>query len=560
MRLVECVPNFSEGRNPEILEAIADAIRSVEGVELLDVDAGKATNRTVVTFVGEPEPACEAAFQAIAKAAALIDMSKHTGAHPRMGATDVCPFVPVSGVTMQDCIELARRLGKRVGEELGIPVYLYAEAAARPERRNLADVRKGEYEGLAEKIRDPGWRPDFGPCQFNAAAGATVIGARKFLIAYNVNLNTRSQKLANDIALTIREAGRAKRDAAGNIVRDLEGQPVVVPGTLKAAKAVGWYIQEYRRAQVSINLVDYEQSSVHTAFDEVCRQADLLGARVTGSEIVGLVPLAPMLAAGRHYLARQGRSTGVPDSELIEVAVVSLGLSELQPFDPKKKIIEYRVAKEEKLLKNMSLADFADELSSESPAPGGGSVAALSAALSASLTSMVANLTHAKKGFELLKEVMDELAQNAQRLKNELLCAVDEDTQAFNQILEARRMPKDSEDARAARDSAILDANEKATLVPLKVLSRAREALELAALAVEKGNPSSLSDAGVAAVLARAAAEAAYYNVLTNLSGSDAEGFPRKVKEEADQAVESVRRAADDLHDLVLSRLSGVPS
>jgi len=555
MRLVECVPNFSEGRNPKVLEAIADAIRSVDGVELLDVDPGKATNRTVVTFVGEPEPVCEAAFQAIARAAVLIDMSKHTGAHPRMGATDVCPFVPVSGVTMQDCVELAKQLGKRVGDELGIPVYLYGEAATVAERRNLADVRKGEYEGLAEKMKDPAWRPDFGPPVFNAAAGATVIGARKFLIAYNVNLNTRSQKLANDIALTIREAGRAKRDAAGNIVRDSEGNPLMVAGTLKAAKAVGWYIEEYKRAQVSINLVDYEQSSLHTAFDEVCRQADLLGIRVTGSEIVGLVPLEPMLAAGRHYLSRQGRSSGVPEAELIEVAVQSLGLSELQPFDPKKKVIEYRVAKAEKLLKNMSLCAFADELSSESPAPGGGSVAALSGALSASLTAMVANLTHAKKGFELLKEVMDDLAQRAQRLKDELLGAVDEDTQAFNQILEARRMPKDSDGARVARDRAVAAANERATLVPLKVLSRAREALELAALAIEKGNPSSLSDAGVAGVMARAAAEAAYYNVLTNLSGLDGEDFRRKVKQEADETVESARQAADSLHDLVVSRL-----
>ncbi len=555
MRLVECVPNFSEGRNQKVLEAIADAIKSVDGVELLDVDPGKATNRTVMTFVGEPESVCEAAFQAIARAAAQIDMSKHAGEHPRLGATDVCPFVPVSGVTMEECVELAKQLGRRVGEELGIPVYLYAEAAQVPERANLAEIRKGEYEGLADKIKDAAWKPDFGPGEFKPASGATVIGARKFLIAYNVNLNTRSQKLANEIALTIREAGRSKRDLGGAIVRDAEGKPVMAPGTLKAARAVGWYIEEYRRAQVSINLVDYMECSLHTAFDEVCRQADLLGVRVTGSEIVGLVPLEPMLDAGRHYLARQGRSTGVPEAELLEVAVQSLGLSDLKPFDPRKKIIEYRVATDGKLLKDMTLAAFVDQLSLESPAPGGGSVAAVAGALSAGLTSMVANLTHAKKGFELLKGVMSDLAERAQRLKDELLTAVDEDTQAFNLVLEARRMPKDSEEARTSRVRAILEANRRATLVPLKVLGKAQQALELAALAVEKGNPSSLSDAGVAGLAARAAAEAAYYNVLTNLAGIDDENFRRDVKQEADGTVEAVRRSADNLHDLVLSRL-----
>jgi glutamate formiminotransferase/formiminotetrahydrofolate cyclodeaminase len=555
MPLVECVPNFSEGRNQKILEAIADAIRSVEGVELLDIDPGKGTNRTVMTLAGEPEPVLEAAFQGIARAAALIDMRKHTGAHPRMGATDVCPFVPVAGVTMEACVELARRLGRRVGAELGIPVYLYGEAAQAPERRNLADIRKGEYEGLAEKLKDPAWHPDFGPPEFNPSAGATAIGARTFLIAYNVNLNTRSQKLANEIALTIREAGRAKRDEHGDIVRDGSGKPITVPGTLPACKAVGWYIDEYRRAQVSINLVDYKQTSLHTAFDEVCRQAALMGLRVTGSEIVGLVPLEPMLEAGRHYLARQRRSTGVSESELVETAIQSLGLSELQPFDPHKKIIEYRLAKDGRPLGKMTLSTFLDELASESPAPGGGSVAALCGALSAGLTAMVANLTHAKKGFELVAEVMNDLAARAQSLKAELLKAVDEDTAAFNRILEARRMPKDSEEARAARQEAIREASKKATLVPLGILSAAGTAVELAELAIEKGNPASVSDAGVAALTAAAAGEAAYYNVLINLPSIDDEDFCLKIRADADALIEALRRRADMLHDLVLSRL-----
>src|SRR5579875_3139465 len=554
MRLVECVPNFSEGRNQKVIEAIAEAISGVEGVELLDVDPGKATNRTVVTFVGEPEAALEAAFRAIARAGQLIDMRQHQGAHPRIGATDVCPFVPVSGVTMADCAELARRLGRRVGEELGIPVYLYAEAAASPDRRNLADVRKGEYEALAERMK-AGFKPDFGPGEFNALSGATVIGARQFLIAYNVNLNTRSQKLANEIALAIREAGRAKRDEGGEIVRDERGNKVTVPGTLQACKAVGWYIEEYRRAQVSINLVDYRVTSVHTAFDEVCRQADALGLRVTGSELVGLIPLEPMLDAGRHYLTRQGRSTGVPNDELIDVAVQSLGLAELAPFDPQKKIIEYRVAGQGGRLRNMTLSAFADELSSESPAPGGGSVAALAGSLSASLSSMVANLTHAKKEYAGLKELMEKTAVRAQRLKAELLSAVDADTEAFNRIIAARRLPRDTPENAAARLAAVAEANKKATLVPLNVMRSSVEALELAELMVEKGNPSSLSDAGVAGLMARACAEGAYYNVLINLQGIEDKGFFAETESRAREIYEQVRRRAGTLHELVLSKL-----
>lgn len=556
MRLVECVPNFSEGRNSKVIDAIADAIKGVEGVELLDIDPGRGTNRTVMTFVGEPQAALEAAFQAISRAAALIDMRQHQGAHPRMGATDVCPFIPVSGVTMQECVELAKQLGKRVGDELGIPVYLYAEAAQVPARASLADIRKGEYEALPEKMKTPDFKPDFGPCKFNSVSGATVIGARPFLIAYNVNLNTRSQKLANEIALNIREAGRSKRDGNGKILRDAEGNPVSEPGTLKACRAVGWYIDEFNRAQVSINLIDFKTTSVHQAFDEVCRQADKLGLRVTGSEIVGLIPLVPMLQAGRHYLSKQGRCTGVSDAELVQIAVQSLGLSDLSPFDPRQKIIEYRVEKEDKLLRNMTVSAFLDELSGESAAPGGGSVAALSGSLSASLSSMVANLTYGKKGFEILSELMDDIATRAQQLKSEFLRLVDEDTQAFNKILEARRLPKDSDANKQLRETAILEANKHATAVPLNVLRKSLTAMELAQLIVEKGNPNSLSDGGVAGLTAAAAAEGAYYNVLINLGGIEDANFKKVVLADADGLVDEARKRADAMRKQVLFRLS----
>lgn len=554
MRLVECVPNFSEGRNQKVLDAIAESIRGVEGVELLDVDPGKSTNRTVFTFVGEPEPVMEAAYQAISRAAALIDMSKHKGAHPRMGATDVCPFIPVSGITMEECAELARKLGERVGRDLKIPVYLYAEAAREESRRNLADVRAGEYEGLAERMKN-GFKPDFGPHDFNAQAGATVIGARKFLIAYNVNINSKSQKLANDIALNIREAGRAKRDAEGNIVKDAQGVSVKVPGILTATKAVGWYVEEYNRAQISINLVDYSKTSLHQAFDECCKQADRMGLRVTGSEIVGLVPLEPMLDAGRHYLAKQGRCTGVSEAELITSAVLSLGLSDITAFDPQKKIIEYRIAPQEKLLKDMTVSAFADELSSDSPAPGGGSVAALCGSLSAALSSMVANLTHGKKGFEQHNAQMNEIAQKAQQLKKRFIHAIDEDTRAFNKIGVARRLPKESAEDKLIRDKAIEEANQGATLVPLGVLENTLEAIELAAMVAEKGNPNCLSDAGVAGLTARTAAEGAYYNVLINLPSVNDATFKEDVKKRAQAAVEAVRGRTNTLHERVVDKL-----
>jgi glutamate formiminotransferase/formiminotetrahydrofolate cyclodeaminase len=558
--LVECVPNFSEGRNEKVINAIADAIRGVNGVKLLDVDPGASTNRTVVTLVGSPDEVVEAAFQAIARASQLIDMRQHHGEHPRMGATDVCPFVPVSGLTMQDCVELARTLGERVGRELGIPVYLYSEAATRPERRNLADIRQGEYEALSEKMKDANFKPDFGPSSFNAQSGATVIGARPFLIAYNVNLNTKSKKLANEIALNIREAGRAKRNGQGEIDKDAAGKNIIMPGLLKEVRAVGWYVDEYKRAQVSINLTNFDVTSLHQAFDQVCKEGQKLGLRVTGSEIVGLVPLKAMLDAGRHYLNLQGRSTGVSEAELVEIAVQSLGLCDLTAFNPAEKIIDYRVEEGGKRLKDLTLSQFVDELASESAAPGGGSVAALCASLSAALSTMVANLTFDKKGFEKSRQAMDTLAARGQELKKNLLTVVDLDMQAFNKIIDARRLPKGSEDERQARELAIELANREATEVPLGVLACVPELLSLARQVVEGGNPNSLSDSGVAALTALAAAEGAYYNVLINLQAFDDSGplsqYKSEIRARGQALIEDVRSEAESIGKAVLAKLS----
>ncbi|MCK4235991.1 MAG: glutamate formimidoyltransferase, partial [Candidatus Krumholzibacteria bacterium] len=408
MKLVECVPNFSEGRDIAKIDQITNEIKGTKGLKLLDVDPGKDTNRTVVTFIGAPDAVVEAAFKAIAKAAEVIDMSQHKGAHARMGATDVCPFIPVSGVTMEDCVELAKKLGERVGRDLEIPVYLYEKAASQPERANLANVRAGEYEGLSEKLEDPEWKPDFGPARFNARSGATVIGAREFLIAYNVNLNTRDKKTASDIAFAIREKGRLKRSADGKVVRNKEGKALRTPGKFKACKAVGWYMEDFGRAQISINLVNYKMTPPHMVFDECSRLAEDLGVRVTGSELVGLIPLEAMLQAGMYYLEKQGKTTGVPESELIHTAVLSMGLSDLYPFEPSKKIIEYQFDKGNTLT-GMKIDHFTDLLSTDAPAPGGGSVAALCGALSSALSSMVAALTHGKKGYEESFEEMKEI-------------------------------------------------------------------------------------------------------------------------------------------------------
>jgi len=533
MKLVECVPNFSEGRDKDKIQAIAREIEATPGVRLLDVDPGESTNRTVVTFIGPPEAVREAAFRAIRKAAELIDMRAHKGAHSRIGATDVCPFVPVAGVTMDDCVRLARELGRRVADELGIPVYFYEEAATRPERRNLAVIRSGEYEGLPEKLKDPAWAPDCGAPAFNARSGATVIGAREFLIAYNINLNTRDRKLANEIALNIRESGRARRGADGEIVRDAAGTAVKLPGKFEHVKAVGWYIEDYGIAQISINFTNYKITPIQRVFDEVVLQAQRLGLRVTGSELVGLIPKEALLSAGRHYLEKQGKSPGAPDDELVRTAVRSLGLGDVVSFDAKKKIIENQFEEPETLLVKKSLRAFADELSMDSPTPGGGSVAALCGALSAALSAMVANLTVGKKGYEKAAADMTSTALRAQALKAEYLGLVDRDTDAFNRVMDAVRLPKTNDEQRKEKDAAVEAATKEATLVPLEVLAKAVELLKLAKKAAAKGNRNSMSDAGVAALAARSAAEGAYFNVRINLPGIRDEAFRAETKKKA---------------------------
>jgi glutamate formiminotransferase / formiminotetrahydrofolate cyclodeaminase len=518
VKLVECVPNFSEGRDRGVIDAIVGAIVSVEGVHVLDVDPGRDTNRTVVTFVAPLERAVEAAYRGIAKSAELIDMSNHHGEHPRMGATDVCPFVPLGTTSMDECVALARTLGERVGKQLGIPVYLYEYAATHDDRKNLADIRAGEYEGLPEKLTHAHWKPDFGPAKMNARTGATVIGARKFLIAYNVNLNTRDKKKASDVALAIREQGRKKRDAHGQFIRDMNGDFVFEPGTLKACKAVGWYLDEYQRAQVSINLTDFDVTPPHAAFEEVARQAQARGLRATGSELVGLVPLEAMRRAGHFYLEKQGASAGVPEPMLIETAVQSLGLRELGGFDPMQKIIEYRVAEESPLVSS-SVREFVDLTSTDAPVPGGGSVAALCGALAAALTAMVANLTFGKKGYESVSSEMSALASEAQSLKDEFLRAVDDDARAFDAVMTANRMPKATHDETKRREEAIQAATRRAIDVPLSVMRVCEKALPLVERVAEKGNKKSISDAGVAALVLGAAAAGAHLNVLINLPG-----------------------------------------
>ena len=514
--LVECVPNFSEGRDRSVIEAISRAISGVTGVRLLDVDAGADTNRTVYTFVGTPDAVSEAAFQGAVAASGLIDMSKHEGAHPRMGALDVCPIVPISGVTMDQCVEVSRALGRRLAEALALPVYFYEYAATRPERRNLADIRAGEYEGLRQKLVNPDWAPDAGPAVFNERLGATVVGAREFLIAYNVNVNTRDQKLANEVALNIREAGRLKRDSQGQVVTDAQGRELRVPGRLKAVKAIGWYIEQYRQAQVSINLLSYRTTPLHEVFETSREEAAKLGLVATGSELVGMTPLEPLLDAGRYYLQKQGRSPGLPERELVEIAVQSLGLAQLSPFDPDKRIIEYAVRVAAPLV-STTVERFVDEVSSNSPAPGGGSVAALAGSLGAALAAMVANLTVGKAGYESAWAPLSTLAERAQVLKAALLRAVDEDTKAFDDVLAAMRLPKLTEEQKAARSSAIAVAYEKATAVPLATARLCLQALELTEQAAASGNRNSASDAGVGALLAKAGLDAALMNVRINL-------------------------------------------
>jgi len=555
MKLVECVPNFSEGRDKEKINTITKEIETTPQVTLLDVDPGESTNRTVVTFIGSPAGVKEAAFKAIKKAAEVIDMSKHQGAHSRIGATDVCPFVPVSGVTMEDCIKMAHEVGERVAIELDIPVYLYEEAAQKPERQNLANIRVGEYEGLPEKLKDPEWAPDYGEPVFNPKAGASVIGAREFLIAYNINLNTREKHLAHHIALNLREKGRAKRDKEGNIIRDENGKVIKVPGKFKSVKAVGWYIEDYRVAQISINFTNYKIAPPHIVFDEARKEAERIGLRVTGSELVGLIPKEAMLMAGRYYLEKQGKSPGVPEEELIRTAVISLGLNDVSPFDPKKKIIEYQFKEFENSLLDLNLKEFANELSMDSPAPGGGSTAALCGALSGSLSSMVSNLTIDKKGYEKVQSRIKKLAVHAQALKDDFLRAVDLDTKAFNDLMAAFRMPKNTEEQKSEKEKAVQEALKEATLVPFGVLEKSVEALGLAKEVALKGNKNSISDAGVAGLAAQTAAEGAYYNVKINLPDIQDEELKSKIKNEANKLKKKAVRLGDEIRTILEKEL-----
>lgn len=539
MKLIECVPNFSEGRNHAVLDAIAAQVKSVKNVTLLDVDPGADTNRTVFTFVGEPESVIEAAFLAIKKAAELIDMSKHHGAHARMGATDVCPLIPVSGVTMDECVELSKKLGKRVGEELGIPIYLYEKSASKPERENLADVRKGEYEALSDKMKDEFWRPDFGPFEFNAKAGATAIGAREFLIAYNINLNTRDKGKATQIANIIREKGTLKRDADGKIVRDEQGERVFEPGLFQNCKAVGWYIDEYNRAQISMNLTNFRITPAHVVLDKVRELAHEIGVVVTGSELVGLIPKDAMTMAGKHYLNLLDESAGMPDKMLIETAVQSMGLAELSPFDINKKVIEYAIRPEGRLV-DMTLEGFCDELSIDVPAPGGGSAAALCLAVSASLTSMVANLTINKKGYEDSWEPAKPIAEEAQRVKADALRAIDDDTEAFNDLMAAMGLPRKTDEEKVTRNNAIQEATKKAIMIPFKTIEIALECVKLSDKIAKIGNKNAVSDAGVGAITANAGAKAAYLNVKINMASIEDEDFKKDICKKSEELIEQI--------------------
>jgi glutamate formiminotransferase len=535
-KLIECVPNFSEGRDQNVIRQITDAIESVDGVSLLDVDPGASTNRTVVTFVGSPDAAVEAAFRGIKKAAELIDMRKHKGAHPRMGATDVCPFIPVSNVSWEEAVECTIRLGKRVGEELKIPVYLYEKAAKDKSRTNLSVIRAGEYEGFFEKIKRPEWKPDFGPAVFNEKSGATVIGVRDFLVAYNANLNTKSVRRGTSVAFDVREQGRVKTEdgtPSGKPVLDSNGEPVRIPGMLKHVKAIGWFVKEYEIAQVSMNLTNIEETPLHVAFDACVESATKRGLRVTGSEIVGMVPKKSLVDAGRYFLRKQQWSEGASEGELIDMAIRSMGLSELKPFDPNEKVIEFKIesaAPKDSLVK-MNLIEFCNETLSDSPAPGGGSVAALMGALGASLGGMVANLSAGKRGWDDKLEYFSDWAVKAQQLKDELLSLVDEDTAAFNRVIDAFGLSKESTEEKVARTAAIEEATKYAAEVPLKVMETASKSYGLLTEMAERGNPASVSDVGVGALATRACIEGAALNVRINLGQLKTEKFKADIQE-----------------------------
>lgn len=549
--IIECVPNFSEGRNLQTIKTITDAIETVEGIRLLDVDPGKATNRTVVTFVGSPDDVIEAAFRGIAKAAEVINMQNHSGEHPRMGATDVCPLIPISGISMEETAVYAQKLAKRVAEELSIPTYLYESAQTNAARNNLSVIRAGEYEGFFEKIKLPEWAPDYGKAEMNATAGTTVIGARDFLIAYNVNLNTKSTRIANRIAFDVREAGRVKREGnpySGKIMNDEQGEPIRIPGKLKAVKAIGWYIEEYNMAQISMNLTNYKITPLHVAFEETRKAADDRGVRVTGSELVGLIPLQPMLDAGKYFLEKQGMSSGVSEAELVDCAISSMGLNELGSFDPKKKIIEYllRDDKQSRLV-NMSVRGFVNETASDCAAPGGGSISALTGAMGAALGTMVANLSAIKKGWEDRVGEFSPWAEQGQLLKDKLVALVDEDTRAFDAIMSAFGLPKDTAEQVVIRKQAIQDASKYATEVPYRTMQTAYECLPLLKQMAEHGNPNSLSDVGVGALCIKTAVRGAWLNVLINAQGLSDKPWADNIVAEAKALLAKNHVACDEI-------------
>jgi glutamate formiminotransferase/formiminotetrahydrofolate cyclodeaminase len=559
-QLIECVPNFSEGNDMNIIKQITNEIESVEGVSLLDVDPGKATNRTVVTMVGSPEQVIEAAFRAVKKAQELIDMRHHKGAHPRFGATDVCPLVPVAGITMEETVAYARKLAKRIGDELNIPIYCYENAAFSEVRKNLANCRAGEYEGLKEKLSKPEWKPDFGPTEFNAKAGATAVGARDFLVAYNINLNTTSTRRANSIAFDVREKGRPMREGdpiTGKQVVDEKGNKVWIPGTLKTVKAIGWFIDEYGIAQISMNLTNISITPVHVAFDEVCKKAQERGVRVTGSELVGLIPLQAMIDAGKYFLKKQKRSVGIPDSEIIKIAIKSLGLDDLYKFKPEEKIIEYKLAADQKKkrLADLTIAGFTDETASESPAPGGGSISAYMGSLGAALGTMVANLSSHKRGWDDRWEEFSNWAEKGMAYQKELLRLVDEDTDAFNKIMDAFGLPKKTDEEKAARKKAIQDATKNAIMVPFKVMETALRAMDIVKAMAETGNPNSVSDAGVGALAIRACIRGAFLNVKINAAGLDDKHFVEEIINKGSQIENRAEVLENEILQTVLNKI-----
>ena len=565
-RIIECVPNFSEGRNMEALKQITDAIESIKGVKLLDVDPGEATNRTVVTFVGEPEAVLDAAVAGIKRATEVIDMRLHKGAHPRMGACDVCPLIPVSGITMEECAELARLLAKRIAEELKVPTYCYEAAAFKPERRNLAVCRAGEYEGLPEKMANEEKQPDFGARPYDegiARTGATAVGARDFLIAVNYNLNTTSTRRANAIAFDVREKGRPMREGnpiTGKIIKDANGKPVMKPGTLKACKAIGWFIEEYGIAQVSMNMTNLAVTPLHIAFDEVCRAAEARGVRVTGTEIVGLIPKKALVDAGRHFLRKQQRSTGVPERELVRIAIESMGLANLKGFKPEEKVIEYMLEAEEnnaKKLVEMTCAAFAEETASESPAPGGGSISAYMGALAAALGTMVANLSSHKAGWDDRWEYFSDWAEKGMDMMNELLALVDEDTAAFNRIMDVFGMPKGTDEEKEARAEAMETATLYATLVPLRTMKAAYKVFDVVRAMAQEGNPNSVSDAGVGALAARSAVMGACLNVKINAAGLKDRATADALVNEANEIQALAQQAEKEILATVEDKING---